>query len=167
MSETSSAQPASTPRLAATVKIVAASISTASAPAAIHSGYAIVSVIEEVCGHDGPTVAAATTTARLPSSASVSVPGAATLASALVPAERTAGAIVGDRLRSTTSSCPSSSSGTRPPQVPTRSSRRAPSSISSVATIAALGPPMPVLWMLSGSAVGRRSPCNPTGRGCG
>ena len=35
------------------------------------------------------------------------------------------------------------------PQVPTRTSRRAPSAISSSATIAALGPPMPVLWIVS------------------
>ena len=37
------------------------------------------------------------------------------------------------------------------PHVPTRTSRRAPSSISSSTTIAALGPPMPVLWIVSGA----------------
>ena len=37
------------------------------------------------------------------------------------------------------------------PHVPTRSSRRAPSSISSEMTIAALGPPIPVLWIVSGT----------------
>jgi hypothetical protein len=35
------------------------------------------------------------------------------------------------------------------PQVPTRTSRRAPSPISSSATIAAVGPPIPVLWIVS------------------
>ena len=39
--------------------------------------------------------------------------------------------------------------------MPTRTSRRAPSPISSSTTIAVLGPPMPVLWMVSSRAVGR------------
>jgi hypothetical protein len=35
--------------------------------------------------------------------------------------------------------------------VPTRTSRRAPSAISSSTTIAVLGPPRPVLWIVSGA----------------
>jgi hypothetical protein len=42
--------------------------------------------------------------------------------------------------------------GSRAPQVPTRIRRRAPSMASSVITIAALGPPIPVLWIVSGSS---------------
>ena len=49
---------------------------------------------------------------------------------------------------------PASSDASSAPQVPTRSSVRAPRSASSAITIAALGPPMPVLWMVSGRAVG-------------
>jgi hypothetical protein len=37
------------------------------------------------------------------------------------------------------------------PHVPIRTSRRAPSPISSSITIAALGPPIPVDWIVSGS----------------
>ena len=38
--------------------------------------------------------------------------------------------------------------------MPTRIARRAPSAISSVSTIAADGPPMPVAWIVSGSPSG-------------
>ena len=44
--------------------------------------------------------------------------------------------------------------GSSAPQVPTRIARRTPSSASSWRTIAALGPPMPVDWMLSGRPLG-------------
>jgi hypothetical protein len=50
-----------------------------------------------------------------------------------------------------TSSAPSSSPSASAPQVPTRTIRRAPRPISSSSTIAALGPPMPVLWIVSGA----------------
>ncbi len=43
------------------------------------------------------------------------------------------------------------SSSTNAPHVPTRTSRRAPSAISSSTTIAALGPPRPVLWIVIGA----------------
>ena len=51
-------------------------------------------------------------------------------------------------------SSPWTSSGSTAPQVPTRIARRTPSSASSCRTIAALGPPMPVDWMLSGRPSG-------------
>ena len=43
----------------------------------------------------------------------------------------------------------------------------APSSTSSAITIAALGPPIPVLWIVSGAPSAARRPCSPTARGCG
>ncbi len=46
------------------------------------------------------------------------------------------------------------SEGSSAPQVPTRIARRAPRAISSVSTIAAEGPPMPVAWIVSGSPSG-------------
>jgi hypothetical protein len=45
-------------------------------------------------------------------------------------------------------------SGSSAPQVPIRTSVVAPSAISSSHTIAALGPPMPVAWIVSGSPSG-------------
>ena len=44
-----------------------------------------------------------------------------------------------------------SGSPTSASAVPTRTSRRAPSAISSSTTIAVLGPPSPVLWIVSGA----------------
>src|SRR3954447_10517065 len=49
-----------------------------------------------------------------------------------------------------TTRSPSASSGTSAPHVPTRIATSRPSSISSCTTIAALGPPMPVDWIVSG-----------------
>ena len=49
---------------------------------------------------------------------------------------------------------PSSRPSAIAPHVPTRTNRRAPSSISSSTTIAVLGPPIPVLWIVSGSPSG-------------
>ena len=49
------------------------------------------------------------------------------------------------------SSAPSSRLSSSAAQVPILTSRRAPSAISSSQTIAALGPPMPVDWIVSGS----------------
>jgi hypothetical protein len=51
---------------------------------------------------------------------------------------------------SATISSPSARPSASAPQVPTRTIRRAPRSISSSSTIAALGPPIPVLWIVSG-----------------
>ena len=52
------------------------------------------------------------------------------------------------------------------PQVPTRMALRAPRLISSLRTIAADGPPIPVAWMVAGPPSGA-VPCSPTGRGGG
>jgi hypothetical protein len=57
-----------------------------------------------------------------------------------------AGSTVSAAIRS-----PSSRSSTSAPQLPIRTSCRAPRAISSSTTIAALGPPMPVAWMVSGA----------------
>ena len=48
-------------------------------------------------------------------------------------------------------SSPRASEESSAPHVPTRIARRAPSAISSLSTIAAEGPPMPVAWIVSGS----------------
>src|ERR1039458_9886250 len=66
----------------------------------------------------------------------------------LVPSSATASPAI--------SSSPRASESLRPPQVPTRNSVPAPRSASSAITIAALGPPIPVLWMVSGSPSGAR-----------
>ena len=47
------------------------------------------------------------------------------------------------------------------PQVPTRTKLRAPSSASSEITIAALGPPIPVLWIVNGRPSRIASPVYP------
>ena len=63
-------------------------------------------------------------------------------------AERGGAAALGDRL-ATTSSVPRPRLRRRPTQVPTRTTRLTPSSARSPRTSAALGPPMPVAWMVS------------------
>ena len=70
------------------------------------------------------------------------------------------------RTVSAASRSPNSGPSTRAPQVPIRTSRRAPRAISSSQTIAALGPPMPVDWTVSGSP-SRPRRCSPRAHGCG
>ena len=67
------------------------------------------------------------------------------------PAPRAALAPSSGRTAAGAISVPSGSSSPSAEQVPILTSRRAPSAISSSQTIAALGPPMPVDWTVSGS----------------
>ena len=128
------------PWRAATANSVAASISIASAPAARQrSARRGVRVIEEVGGDDEPG-------ARLQRRVAVTGrrgSGPVAPSARLAPSSGSAA--------SAASSSPSASPSMSAPQVPTRRSRRAPSWTSSSATIAALGPPMPVAWTVSGS----------------
>ena len=56
--------------------------------------------------------------------------------------------------RSTSSSSPSAQARSSAVQVPTRTARRTPSSARSASTSAALGPPIPVAWIVSSSPAG-------------
>ena len=145
---TASTQPACTPRSAASRNSVAASISTASAPSARRRlGVRAVGVVEEV-GRDDRARCARRRRAARPPPAPPSAPGRRRRARR----RRARGSC---RRRQTasraTSTSPSAKPPTSAPHVPTRTSRRAPSRTSSSITIAALGPPIPVLWIVSGS----------------
>ena len=102
-----------------------------------------VGVVEEVGG--GDQHGAAAPRARAPRSA----PGRPSARS--LGAERAARAVRAQRRARPRAARPACACRRSAPHVPTRTSRRAPSPISSSATIAALGPPMPVLWIVSGA----------------
>ncbi len=144
-SETISRQPVASPRRAPSVNSVAASISTTDAPAAAHArSGARGAVVEEVAGHrdhltGGRAEAGAQPRQQLRRAGD---PPAG--------AERPAGPVGADRLAHRDDLGELRGPARSLPQVPTRSSVRAPSSASSEITIAALGPPMPVDWIVSG-----------------
>ena len=141
MSLTPSTQAAATPRRAAIWRIVAASISTATAPRSTHErGRLGARVVEEVAARDRDRPRAGLDEPREQLGIGPSTSSAPS--AALVPS---AGSTTSAASRS-----PSASSRSSAPQVPMRTSFVAPRAISS-ATIAALGPPMPVAWTVRSS----------------
>ena len=156
VSETISAHPARSPRRAASANRVAVSISTASAPcgAPVLLG-ARAAVVEEVGGDDRPVAHAAAGGRERAVSSSGSAP------TRPAAPERPAGPVGGERLAGHEQVA--QRRARRPARRTSRPAPgvRAPRSASSAITIAALGPPMPVLWIVSGSpsrAVARVAP---------
>ena len=155
VSDTASTQAVATPSRPPSVNSVAASISTATAPPPApglgarpgRPAFVGAAVVEEIRGHD-PRRREAVLGLRGQRRCQLRV-----RLRDLAGPERPARAVLGQRVAATTSS-PWTSSGSSAPQVPTRIARRTPSSASSCRTIAALGPPMPVDWMLSGRPSG-------------
>ena len=159
--------PSRRPSRRPSVKIVAASISTATAPRLSQAS---------VRARGGPPRRAHRrrrdrSSRPAPAEAPPASPAASPAVSsgsgsAVSPAPSARLAPSSARASRTTTSSPWPSPGSRAPQVPTRTARLTPSPASSCRTIAALGPPIPVDWMLSGRPSGSR-PCSPRGRGRG
>ena len=144
------------PRCPATVRTGAASISTASAPARATRGAALVALVEQVRRGDAPVCS--------PCAASRSV-SSGVAAHAFARAQGPAGAVGGQR-RAHGDEVAGARPPSRAPHVRRAPRPRRPRSRSSSSTIAALGPPIPVVWIVSGRRR-RPSPCSPTARGCG